>query len=271
VLVPSRFPGGVATRVIAIALVAVAVLAGSAGVNDATSAFAEFSREMRVPFRNVRQAHPDLPADTLLYFVNPPVPGPDLAGMFFSHYGRSVLVSANDGDQPANLRDHNVAYVYTFDAEGNQVEQRVDRQDSVAATPTPPVTFAGTIRLEGFELANATVKQGQPVVTLLYWNAIKPVVSDYVVVVQIVDQQRLTIAHYEKEPRGGLAPTSTWVPGRRIVDAVTLSIPDKVAAGEYQLELSLYDPATKSSAPIADSTGQTRGEQFIIGPLRGAE
>ena len=171
--------------------------------------------------------------------------------MFFSRYGRGVVVSANDGDQAARLRDHSVAYVYTFDAQGNQAEQLVGRQDPASAGAILPVTFAGSIRLEGYELANSTIEPGKPIVLLLYWSALEPVGKDYVVFVHLVDRQGATVAGHEKEPREGAAPTSAWIPGQRVVDAVTLSLPSKLEPGRLRTRgLALRSGGRVSAAAV---------------------
>ena len=237
-----RLPRTAPSRALAFGVVAVVVLVGGFAIQDATAAFAEFSRVSRVTFRNIRQAHPTFPNDTMRYFIDPPVPGPDLSGMFFSRYGSSVVVGANDSDQPARLRDHAAAFVYYFNALGDPIEQRVDMNVTVNATPPPPIDFAASIRLEGFELVNPEVKEGDPILLLLYWRAQSRINSDYTVFVHLVDQNGNEVAGYEKYPRGGKAPTSTWVPGQRIVDAIVLPLPDNLPAdNRYQLEIGMFD------------------------------
>ncbi len=266
-----RLPSVITVRALAFGAVAVVLVVGSLSVQDATAAFAEFSRWSRVTFRNIRQAHPTFPNDTLLYFFDPPVPGPGLSGMFFSRYGSSVVVGANDSDQPARLRDHAVAYVYYFNAQGDPVEQQVEKNVTAQATPTPPVDFAGSIRLEGFELVSSRPKQGQPILLLLYWRALERTNNHYIVFVHLVDQNGTEIAGYEKEPRGGKLPTSAWMPGQRIVDAIQIPLPDQVPAGKYRLQVGLYDATTMKRLQTLNASGGVNGDQMTIEPLQVAE
>ncbi len=263
-----RLPHTLPTRALAFGIVALAVLIGSASIAQATAAFADLSRVSRVSFRNVWQVHPTLPAGTLLYFFYPPVPGTNLSGMFFSRYGSSVESSSTDSDVPANLRAHPLAYVYYFDDHGDQFEQRVDPQAVARANPAPPVDFAAPIRLEGLELVNAQVKQGQPILLLLYWQALKPIAKDYTVFVHLIDQRGVEVAGYEKEPRRSTAPTSTWVPGARIVDAIVLPLPnDLPAADSYRLEVGMFDAATQQRVPILGADGKAPEDRIVIAPV----
>ena len=232
------------------ALLAMAIIAaiGSAQVTKATADFGEFARVSRVTFRNIRQAHPTLPQDTLVYVVDPPLPGPNLAGMLFWYYGAGVTGLANDSGRMAGLRDHAAAYVYYFDADGNQKEVRVEKEMRARANPAPPVNFSAPIRLEGFELANSTVKRGEAIVLFLYWRGLQPMETDYIVSVRVSDQSGNVIATYAKSPRRGTAPTSVWVPGDLIVDVVPIPIPANVPVGMFQFDVALQDPGTMQSA-----------------------
>jgi len=156
-------------RVIAFASLVLVVVWGGVDIAAQAARYAEDGRIARVPFRNVRQAHPSLPDDTYFYFINPPVPGPNLSGMFFWQYGARVFASANDSGQPAKLRDHANAYVIYWDAAGNQKEQRVEKDLAARASLVLPVQL-GDAQLAGYELARANVKRGEPIVLWLYWR-----------------------------------------------------------------------------------------------------
>ncbi len=250
-------------RALTFGVVALAVAFGSMGIADATTAFAEFARVNRVSFRNVRQWHPTLPADTLLYFFYPPLPGPNLSGMFFSYYGSSVTSISTDSDVPANWRTHALAYVYCYDAQGSQIEQRVDQTIAVRATPAPPVIFDNAIRLEGFELASGSVVRGQSLLMLLYWRGTRLIATDYTVGVHLVDAAGHIVAGYDKEPRRGTRPSSSWTPGELIVDAIQLPIPAETPPGDYRLEVELYDAASQQRLTLVDSSGATANKILI--------
>lgn len=247
-------------RVLAIAMLGVIVLFGGWRItNDATD-FGEWARVARVPFRNVRQAHPTLPAGTYLYFVNPPVPGSNLAGMFFWHYGAHVTVGATDFGQPARLRDYATTFVYIFDEQGRQKELRVEK--NLDARADLPVVFGESIVLEGFELVSDRIKRGDELVLLLYWRATQRISDDYTVIVQLVNPDGAVAASYEQSPRQGKSPTSAWQPGELIVDAVVVPIQLNTPPGLYRIEVGWADGRTNW---LRDPRGR---ERINIEPVR---
>jgi hypothetical protein len=248
------------TRALAVALLVVTTLWGSATISDSALGFGEWARVARVPFRNVSQAHPTFAPDTYLYFVDPPVPGTNLSGMFFWRYGTSVAVGATDGNQPAGLRDHANTFVYVFDAQGEQLELRVEKNSVAGAVPPLPVTFAASIRLEGFELVSEKVKSNEPIVLFLYWRGLERIPHDYIVGIDLIDSAGKSAITYRQEPRRGKSPTSAWKPGELVVDAIQVPV-SSAAPGSYQLAVGLIDPLTQQFIAM-DSI-----RQVIISPV----
>lgn len=256
---PPRAPLGRALLLIVLAFVAAT---GSAQVSTAAADFSEYARVSRLTFRNFRQAHPSLPDDTLIYFVNPPLPGPNLSGMFFWYYGSRVKALADDSGARAGLREHAAAYVGYFDASGNQKEQQVAPALSSQASPGTPVEFGDIVRLEGWELASGTVKSGDSILLFLYWRGLKPMNTDYVVSAELMDEQGRTVAKYAKAPRRGDAPTSGWIPGDQVVDVLQIAVSPETT-GTFRLELSLVDPGTLQRVPLKNSAG----DKIVISPV----
>ena len=207
---------------------------GSVNIANAADGFGEWARVSRVPFRNVSQAHPAFTENTLLYFVYPPLPGSNLSGMFLWRYGARVTVRATDIEGQARLRDYPTAYVIYFDEQSNQYEQLVEKENRARTLPSLPVTFGDAIRLDGVELASTQVKRGQAVVVFLYWRATKKIDQDYTVSVNLVDANGKGIASYEKAPRRGDLPTSTWGVDQVISDVIILDTQGGVP-GAYRL------------------------------------
>ncbi len=237
------------------------VVIGSMMISSAAADFGEWARVSRVPFRNVSQWHPAPSNDTLYYFVRPPVPGSNLSGMFLWRFGTQVSVLADDMSHTADLRAHAQTFIEYFDADGNQHEISVRKDMSARAMPSLPINLGDAIRLEGFELANSTLAQGEPLILLLYWRGLKPTNADYTVSVRFISQNGTVAAQRDQVPRQGDAPTSRWVPGELVVDAIIL--PVQVSAGMYRLEVGLHD----------SSTGQwiralSGAERIVVEPLQ---
>ncbi|MCL4395870.1 MAG: glycosyltransferase family 39 protein, partial [Chloroflexi bacterium] len=106
-----------AAGVAAAVVVAALVVASGARVADAASGLAEYTRVLRVPFRDITREHPAFPPDTYLYFAYPITPVSELQGLFYVRYfGSSVTVDGTDTGHPAELSSHNASYVYYFDS-----------------------------------------------------------------------------------------------------------------------------------------------------------
>ena len=251
---------------VALALI---IFGNGLGVANVIADFAELGRQTRVPFRDISQNHFTFPDDTYLYFVNPPTITSQLSGMFFLRYGAGVHVASDEsGNRRANLRAHANAYVIYFDEQRRTRELPVETELSIATHPALPVNFAASLQLEGYELARANVQRDQPVVLLLYWRGVTRIENDYIVVAQLIDTNGKVIAQCEQTPRRGQAPTSAWLPGTPVVDAIQLPIPNDALPGAYRLEIALYDAVTRQRVAIVDARGSAMTDRVVIEPLR---
>ncbi|MBI5305123.1 MAG: glycosyltransferase family 39 protein [Chloroflexi bacterium] len=225
-------------RRLTLALLVLVAAWGCVNIADAAAQYAEDGRVARVPFRNVRQAHPTLPDDTYFYFINPPVPGPNLSGMFLWQYGTRAFAGATDSGRPANLRDHADAYVVYWNAQGDQKEQRVEKEITVRATRALPVPSGDGMQLEAYELARARVKRGEPIVVLLYWRANEP--RELVARVELVAPDNRVVARIER--------AQTLSPRELGTQAIVL--PQSLAPGTYRLIIGLTDTSVMTIEPI---------------------
>lgn len=253
------------------AALALIIFGNGLGVADSAAAFAELARQTRVPFRDIAQRHRTFPEDTYLYFINPSSPTAELSGMFFLRYGHGISVASNVSDgRRANLRDHKTAYVIYFDEQRRTREVLVDNSLVVETRPPLPTDFTEPIRLVGHELASAKVKRGEAIVLILYWQATGKIDRNYTVFLYLVDAATGKIlVGYDQDPRKGNAPTSSWKPGVRVVDARVLPLPEDTPPGSnYRLEIGLYDPLTMQRLSPVDGRGQPVGDKVMIEPIR---
>ncbi|MBI5650737.1 MAG: hypothetical protein HZC40_09885 [Chloroflexi bacterium] len=214
----------------AFALIVGVALFGSVNIARAASEFAENGRVARVPFRNIRQAHPTLPDDTYFYFFNPPVPGANLSGMMLWYYGARVSARATDDGRPANLRARANAFVIYWDAQDNQKEQRVEKDIAARMSPAPTPS-TGLIQLAGYELVRANLKRGEPVLGLLYLR-----VTDHFE--RVIHAEARLIA-----PDGrAVASAQKIIAGLGKLGELTIApfqLPLEVEPGSYRLEISI--------------------------------
>jgi len=260
-----------AVGLIASVLIALLIYANGAGVADAAASLAEYTRQLRVPFRDIATQHSSFPDNSLLYFVySPKTPLIDLQGLFLTRFGTGLKVSGTEDAAPARLRDYARAYVYYFDEQDRAHEILVDRSQAVRATPPPPFAFNLPIRLEGYEVVSSQVSRGEPLVLLLYWRATGKIEKNYTVFVHLENSRGERIAEYDSAPRQGNAPTSQWEINQLVVDALVLSLPADAPRGNaaaYRVRLGWYDAATGERYSVLDANGQPVADGITLEPF----
>jgi hypothetical protein len=125
----------------------------------------------------------------------------------------------------------------------------------------------------GYDLADDTVRQGEDVHLILYWQAQQPLEKQYSVFAHLdAPPDYTTWAGSDNLNPGGI-PTSRWAPELYTRDEHTLSIPADLPPVEYLLQVGLYDKVTGERLPIfaADSKSassrSTRGDSIPLQPV----
>ncbi len=259
--------------ILAAAILALVIVLSGQRVAEAATDLAEYTRQVRVPFRDVVRNHPSFPEDTYLYFVYSPVASVwDLEGLSFVRYGNRVTVNGTETGHSVNLSNHNVAYVYYFDPTGRPIELPVDKSISTRAMPSLPVRFEIPITLEHYEVPSGKIERGKALVIILNWRTASKIVKDHTVFAHLVDSQGNIVSSFDSPPARGKAPTSEWELGRLLVDAIVLPVnPDVPIADNCRLEIGLYDQASGKRLSIVDANGQRIGDTVVIEPFKVVE
>ncbi|MBI4789467.1 MAG: hypothetical protein HY782_20750 [Chloroflexi bacterium] len=243
---------------------ALLLLGTGLALNESALAAAEWARQLRVPFRDIERQHATFPKDTLLYFIDPITPTEGgLSGMFFLRYDREITVK--NWTAYANLREHNVSYVYYIDEARRPREIPVQKDAATQPSIGLPAEYAAPIRLEGYEVAQTRIQRGEPLILILYWRAFGPLDRRYTVFAQLVDRDGKIVAGYDSEPRKGQSPTTTWEPGRLNADAIVLPVGADVPPGSgYKLQLGLYHLPTQERVSVVNAEGQPVADAITI-------
>lgn len=109
--------------------------------------------------------------------------------------------------------------------------------------PAQPIgaRFGAHITLDGYTLP---VKQFQPGDILqldLFWRIDARLDTRYKVFVHVLDANGQIVAQTDREPGGGLNPTTNWEPGASIIDRYGVLLPENAPNGGYTIEIGLYD------------------------------
>ena len=111
-----------------------------------------------------------------------------------------------------------------------------------------------SITLLGYDL-DPNLRAGETVALTLFWRAEAPLPKDYSVFIHFIDSNGNMRAQQDGPPQNGNAPTSWWNSGDLFADAHQLQLPTDLAAGQYILELGVYDPASGVRLPMFDAQG----------------
>src|SRR5690606_37980046 len=115
--------------------------------------------------------------------------------------------------------------------------------------------------------AALTLHAGDALHLQLTWQAQDWPAVDYTAFVHLVGPDGGLAAQVDYPPLDGSLPTSTWVPGQRVVDTFVLAIPTDAPPGDYQLMTGFYDSATVTRLPVRQ--GDTAlGDAFTLAAIR---
>lgn len=109
------------------------------------------------------------------------------------------------------------------------------------------VQFGEAITLRGYTLRGEQVEAGDIVQVTLFWETAQPLQERYKVFLHLAGESGVPVAQRDSEPGGGLAITSTWLPGEMVADNHGVFVPADTSAGRYRLLLGLYDLADPST------------------------
>jgi len=141
----------------------------------------------------------------------------------------------------------------------------------VAPQPQSPrgASFDDKIVNLGADLTPDPVAPGGRLDVTLYWQALAEMDVPYTVFVHLLGPDGQVVAGHDGEPADGTRPTTGWVPGEYVTDLHSVSIPSDLAAGEYVVEVGLYDAGAVGlpRLPIVGDEGQVETDRVIFGPV----
>jgi hypothetical protein len=98
----------------------------------------------------------------------------------------------------------------------------------------------------------------------LYWRVLAPMEISYTVFTHLLDANGQLWAQKDNRPVRGSYPTTKWRVGETIVDKYDIVISPNTPAGQYELEVGLYDATTGQRLPLLDKTGQRQDERVLL-------
>jgi hypothetical protein len=172
--------------------------------------------------------------------TDPSVPAPALASLDIGLYdaNRQALPSTDRQQQPVPTTMTWVKFV---------PEAWPDQPPPVG----DEILFGDGLLLKGHTSLEASVAPGSTFNLQLWWQAMAPVNSNYVVFVHLLDAAGGIVAQGDGVPVNGRYPTSAWEVGESIIDSHLIALPPDLPDGKYRLIVGLYDPIDGIRLPLA--------------------
>ena len=128
--------------------------------------------------------------------------------------------------------------------------------------------FAPGMRLLGMDIETPTVEGGEPLSLRLYWTTGRPIETDAMTFVHLVDATGRKLAAVDQVPLSGRHPTRAWRPGEVFAERWRLPVAAVAEDTVAQLVVGAYageNPANRLA--VRDADGRPLGDELRLGPV----
>lgn len=125
-----------------------------------------------------------------------------------------------------------------------------------------------TVAYLGHDIDSDTALIGGKVRLTLHWQATQPSLQPYTVFVHLLGPDGRIWAQQDTTPGQGTLPTNSWVPSEYIQDRYELQVPPDAPAGEYTIEVGMYDAVTGLRLTVTDASGRFIGDHVVLPTLQ---
>jgi hypothetical protein len=139
-----------------------------------------------------------------------------------------------------------------FDAPQPQIEIKAD--------------FNGQATLAGLDATAQQVSPGETLGVRLYWQPTAEFTQDYTAFVHLIGPDGMLHGQVDQTPGAGAYPTTGWLPGETIADEYSIAIPGDAPAGDYQIEIGMYNPITGQRLPVCLSSACDQVDDKVLLP-----
>ena len=177
-------------------------------------------------------------------------------GLYDSTSGARIPVAGLGGGEPVG---DNVRF--------GRVQVRARPGD----VPNPVfISFGDKMGLVGYDVERRVVRPGETVVLTLYWQGLEPMEANYNISAQFVDARQRKAAQQDGWPSNGAAPTSSWEPGRVVVDGHELTVYPEAPSGVYNVRVVVYtlEKGSIEHLPTVAANGQMQATHVVLATVR---
>jgi 4-amino-4-deoxy-L-arabinose transferase-like glycosyltransferase len=134
------------------------------------------------------------------------------------------------------------------------------------------IRFGPGMALVGYDLSCLVLNAGESLTIRMYWEGEAPMDEDYTISVQLIDAQWRKAGQADAQPQNGLAPTTTWEVGERLIDQRMLSIAQDVPhPNVYDVRIAVYTLGVDGEIqhlPVVWQTGQMPAQAVTLTRVR---
>lgn len=154
----------------------------------------------------------------------------------------------------APIDDHYFPRVYAYVS--YRVYDRQDAEDVIAEVSSRAIrnlerfrwrstqSFAAWLFRIAHNLVLDDVQPGIPLRMAFDWRVEDPVSDSLVMFVHLMRDDVELVAQRDAVPGDGLFPVDEWSPGEPVRDQFALLLPPTLPAGEYEIQVGIYDATT---------------------------
>ncbi len=126
------------------------------------------------------------------------------------------------------------------------------------------VTLGGQIKFLGYDLERTGLKPGDTLRLTLYWRALAEMDQSYTVFTHLLDGDSRIWGQKDSVPVNGNYPTTDWREGEVVVDEYEIPVQTDAPAGEYKIEIGMYNATTGERLAVFASQGRRLPEDRIL-------
>jgi hypothetical protein len=126
------------------------------------------------------------------------------------------------------------------------------------------VNLGNQVDLVGYDLDRREARAGDTLLLTLFWRSREHLSEDYTVFTHLADAEGRIWAQDDSYPLDGDYPMSFWSAGEFVRDEYALALPSDVPAGEYEIEVGLYQALSGTRVLVLDEGGQVLDNRVLL-------
>ncbi len=124
-------------------------------------------------------------------------------------------------------------------------------------------TVGEEVILLGYDMDDA-VRAGETLKVTLYWQCMREMGQSYTVFAHLLGKDNAILGQSDSIPLQGEAPTTSWIEGEVITDQYEIVVDAQAPAGEYVMEVGMYDANTMERVPVYNPEGEAQGDRILL-------